>query len=92
MRYSGAERRAMPLPRWHFPHVRSAVGGGRCWNIDPCCFRVLKVKENGKGLEGAAAAAGGGGGDRVDPGPRGIPWPRSPERAERPGRAWPETE
>ena len=45
-------------------------GAGRI----PCCLRVLKVKENGKGLEGAVpAAADSGGGDPVDPGPRGIP-------------------
>ena len=83
VRYSGAERRAMPLPRWHFPHVRSAVGGGRCW-IDPCCFRVLKAKENGRGVEGTVPAAA-----AVEtsctPRPPRHP-PRSPERAK---RSWP---
>ena len=40
VRYSGAERRAMPLPRWHFPHVLSAVGVGQGWTdpVLPSCF------------------------------------------------------
>ena len=84
VRYSGAERRAMPLPRWHFPHVRSAVGGGRCWT-DPCCFRVLKVKENGRGVEGAVLAAAAVETSCTPRPPRHRP-PRSPERAE---RSWP---
>ena len=60
VRYSGAERRAMPLPRCHFPHVLSAVGGGLSSMLDgsrACCLRFLKVKENGRGLEGAVPAA-----------------------------------
>ena len=73
VRYSGAERRAMPLPRCHFPHVLSAVGGGRCW-MDPVLPSFFEGQGERQGFRRCGASGGGGGGgDPVDPGPRGIP-------------------
>ena len=75
----------MPLPRWHFPHVLSAVGGGRCW-MDPVLHSFFEGVGERQGFR-RCGASGGGGGDPVDPGPRGIPRGAALRERHGPGQA-----